>query len=253
MAHWSTRQLVNELSHHWYKEDNGNVYKLIDVFASSIGQISETADKVIGWRDLDQAEGAVLDMFGKDIKTYRANDNDDDYRFMIRLKQLISRAQGTIPSIFKIVSTALNTKKDIKIWNAAYPRHVNVQIPLDACKSLEMQKFLLNNLQKMLAMGYWIDGIIFRVSTDLPLYIGGNAQSSWETTMRSKAIWWTGWKAKTEEKPFAGIIGRMSDTSIWKAKTTIWWSGWKAKTTPAYYVGMAERYISSSVWSTAIN
>lgn len=123
-------------------------------------------------------------------------------------------------------------------------------LPWDYVNDDYIQRFLVNNLQHMLALGYWFDVIVFKTTTHLPLYVGGNAQSSWETTMRSTTIWWTGWKAETQVKPLAGIIGRMSDTSIWKAKTTIWWSGWKAKTTPAYYVGIAERCITSSVWST---
>ena len=253
MAYETTDQLLALPSHHWYKEHDGNLYKLLDVFNGDLEHISDSGDKVAKWRGIKDAEGTTLDLFGEDINTYRPTKSDPPYRFLIYLKTLLARAQGTIPSIVKITGEALGTRQGLKIWKTGPPRHIAIQIPWDYVSEWPVEKFLLENLQHMLALGYWIDGIIFRVSTDLPLYVGGNAQSSWETTMRSKAIWWTGWKAKTEEKPLAGIVGRMSDTSIWKAKTTIWWSGWEAKTTPAYYVGMAERYISSSVWSTAIN
>lgn len=252
MAYETTEQLLAEISDYWDKRPTSNIYNLVDAFNSPFEAISDNADKIERWRALKDAKGTTLDLFGEDIQTYRPGNDDDDYRFLIHLMELLSRAQGTIPSIYKIASSALNNENYFKIYKTGI-RHIGIQIPFDSIKTPQMQKFLLSNLRKMLALGYWIDGIIFRVSTDLPLYIGAQAQSGWETTMRSKTIWWTGWKAKTEEKPFAGIKGRMSDTSIWTAKTTIWWSGWKAKTTPDYYVGMAQRFITSSIWSTAIN
>lgn len=220
MAYETSEQLLAEISDYWYKRPGGNMYKLIDAFNEPLEGISTNANKVERWRALKDAKGTTLDIFGADIQTYRPSQDDDEYRFIIHIMELLSRAQGTIPSMMKIMSSALETDQGFKVWKTNI-RHVGVQIPFDAVKTVRMQKFIIKNLQNMLAMGYWIDEIVFVTKTDLPLYIG--------------------------------VVGRMSDTSIWKAKTTIWWSGWEAKTTPAYYVGMAERCISSSIWSTAIN
>lgn len=253
MAYETTDQLLTLPSHHWYKEHDGNLYKLLDIYNSDLEQISDSGEKVMKWRAIQDAEGTTLDLFGKDIETYRPTKDDPPYRFLIYLKTLLARAQGTIPSIFKITSTALGTTQGIKIWKTKNPRHVGIMLPWDYVNDDYVQRFLVNNLQHMLALGYWIDEIIFRTSTPLPLYIGVGGQISSTSIWSTNTVWWTGWEARTEEKPFAGIIGRMSDTSIWKAKTTIWWSGWEAKTTSTYYVGMAERYISSSIWSTEIN
>lgn len=221
MAYETTDQLIDLLSHHWYKRHDGNLYKLLDVYNSHFEYLSDNGEKVERWRAIQNAEGTTLDLFGKDIETYRPTKDDPPYRFLIYLKVLLSRAQGTRPSIIKITSAAIGTDQGLKIWNTGTPRHVGIQIPWDYVSQWPIEKFLLNNLQHMLALGYWFDVIVFKTTTHLPLYIG--------------------------------VVGRMSDTSIWKAKTTIWWSGWEAKTTPAYYVGMAERCISSSIWSTAIN
>lgn len=220
MAYETSEQLLAEISDYWYKRPGGNMYKLIDAFNEPLEAISDNAYKVERWRALKDAKGTTLDLFGADIQTYRPSQDDDEYRFIIHIMELLSRAQGTIPSMMKIMSSALETDQGFKVWKTNI-RHVGVQIPFDAVKTVRMQKFIIKNLQNMLAMGYWIDEIVFVTKTDLPLYIG--------------------------------VAGRISDTSIWKAKTTIWWSGWEAKTTPAYYVGMAERCISSSIWSTAIN
>lgn len=218
MAYETTDQLIAEISDHWVKDPRGNMYKLLDTYNTGFEQISDMADKVERWRAIQDAEGSTLDLFGQDINTSRPTKADDPYRFLIRLKILLSRAQGTIPSIVHITSTALGTDKGIKIWHLAEPRHVGIMLPWDYVNDDYIQRFLVNNLQHMLALGYWLDVIVFKSATDLPLYIG--------------------------------VVGRMSNTSIWKAKTTIWWSGWEAKTAPAYYVGMAERCITSSVWST---
>lgn len=221
MAFETADELISMLSHHWYKEPDGNLYKMLNIYSNDMEQINDSDQKVIEWRAIQNAEGSTLDLFGKDIKTARPIQDDEPYRFLIYLKTLLARAQGTIPSIFKITSTALGTTQGIKIWKTKSPRHVGIMLPWDYVNDDYIQRFLVNNLQHMLALGYWLDVIVFKTTTDLPLYIG--------------------------------VVGRMSDTSIWQAKTTIWWSGWEAKTTPAYYVGMAERCISSSIWSTAIN
>ena len=46
------------------------------------------------WRGIQDAEGTTLDLFGKDINTYRPTKDDPPYRFLIYLKNLLARAQG---------------------------------------------------------------------------------------------------------------------------------------------------------------
>lgn len=218
MAYETTDELLAEISDHWVKDHRGNLYKLFDTYNGGFEQISDMANKVEKWRAIQDAEGATLDLFGQDLSTSRPTKEDDPYRFLLRLKVLLSRAQGTIPSIFKITSTALGTTQDIKIWKTKNPRHVGIMLPWDYVNDDYVQRFLVNNLQHMLALGYWIDEIIFRTSTSLPLYIG--------------------------------VVGRMSNTSIWKAKTAIWWSGWEAKTNNQIYAGVKGRISNTSIWST---
>ncbi|MES5125430.1 hypothetical protein ABVC46_13520, partial [Lactobacillus crispatus] len=85
-------------------------------------------------------------LFGQDLSTSRPTKEDDPYRFLLRLKVLLSRAQGTIPSIVKITSTALGTTQDIKIWNTAAPRHIGIQLPWDYINDVYIQRFLVDNL-----------------------------------------------------------------------------------------------------------
>lgn len=221
MAYEKTDELIAQLADHWNKRQDTVLYKLLDVYNQELEKVSDEAQKVEKWRSLKEAKGTTLDLLGQDRKAYRISNDDDTYRFIIFVHILMSHAQGTIPSMVHIMSTALNAEPEkFKVYKTGL-RHVGMKIPWDYVQTLQMQKFIIKNLQNMLAMGYWIDEIVFVTKTDLPLYIG--------------------------------VVGRMSDTSIWKAKTTIWWSGWEAKTTPDYYVGMAQRFITSSIWPTAIN
>ena len=219
MAYETSEQLLAEISDYWYKRPGGNLYKLIDAFNEPLEAISDNANKVERWRALKDAKGTTLDLFGADIQTYRPSQDDDNYRFIIHIMELLSRAQGTIPSIYKIASSALQTGEGFKVWKTSI-RHVGIQVPFDAVKTLRMQKFIIRNFQKMLAMGYWIDEIVFSTSTPLPLYIGVGGQISSTSIWSANTVWWTGWKAKTNNQIYAGVEGRISNTSIWSTETS---------------------------------
>lgn len=251
MAYETTDQLLTLPSHHWYKEHDGNLYKLLDIYNSDLEQISDSGEKVMKWRAIQDAEGTTLDLFGKDIETYRPTKDDPPYRFLIYLKTLLTRAQGTIPSIFKITSTALGTTQGIKIWKTKNPRHVGIMLPWDYVNDDYVQRFLVNNLQHMLALGYWFDVIVFKSASPLSLYIGIGDQDTWQNTQETDMVWWTGWKSKTAGDLHIGIGTNANDSTIWSSDT-VWWSGWKAQTTPASYICIAGRYVNSSVWSTEL-
>lgn len=251
MAFETADELISMLSHHWYKEPDGNLYKMLNIYSNDMEQINDSDQKVIEWRAIQNAEGSTLDLFGKDIKTARPTQDDEPYRFLIYLKTLLARAQGTIPSIFKITSTALGTTKGIKIWKTEKPRHVGIMLPWDYVNDDYIQRFLINNLQHMLALGYWLDMIVFKSASPLSLYIGVGDQGTWQDTQETDMVWWTGWKSKTTSNLHIGIGTNANNSTIWSSDT-VWWSGWKAKTIPASYICIAGRYVNSSVWSTEL-
>lgn len=188
MAYETTDQLIAEISDHWVKDPRGNMYKLLDTYNTGFEQISDMADKVERWRAIQDAEGSTLDLFGQDINTSRPTEADDPYRFLIRLKILLSRAQGTIPSIVHITSTALGTDKGIKIWHLAEPRHIGIRLPWDYVNDDYIQRFLVDNLQHMLALGYWLDVIVFYASTQKQNYLGVISNSYQEDTYTTNAV-----------------------------------------------------------------
>lgn len=214
----TTDQLLAEIADYWNKRPDSNLYKLVDIYNSGFNSIANDLQTVDDWRAVNQAEGSTLDLIGEDEQAYRVTQDDDDYRFWIWIKFLIARAQGTYPSLVKIDQNSLSTDQNIKIWNTDQPHHVDIQLPWDYVSSDYMHNFLLKNLQSLLALGNWLDAVYFKSITDLPLYIG--------------------------------VVGSMSSTSIWKAKTTIWWSGWEATTNNQIYAGVKGRISNTSIWST---
>ena len=247
MAYETTDQLIAEISDHWVKDPRGNMYKLLDTYNNGFEQISDMADKVERWRAIQDAEGTTLDLFGQDINTSRPTKEDDPYRFLIKLKVLLSRAQGTIPSIVHITSTALGTDKGIKIWHTAAPRHIGIRLPWDYVNDDYIQRFLVNNLQHMLALGYWLDCIVFRSDSPLPLYIGVGSQDKTHEIERSKTIWWTGWKARTPENLHVGIYTQQKEKRHQRSKI-VWWDGWKARAPAPAFLGSVGRIVRTQVW-----
>lgn len=250
MAYETTDQLLTLPSHHWYKEHDGNLYKLLNVFNGDLERISDFGDKVAKWRGIFDAEGTTLDLFGKDISTYRPTKSDPPYRFLIYLKTLLARAQGTIPSIVKITGEALGTRQGLKIWKTGPPRHIAIQIPWDYVSELPVEKFLLENLQHMLALGYWLDEIVFVTTTKLPLYVGMGTQIKHRKIERSPVKWWTGWKARTSDKQYIGIATQIKHRNTLSSNTK-WWTGWKAESTRSQFIGVVGQLAKSSVWATA--
>lgn len=251
MAYETTDQLIAEISDHWVKDPRGNMYKLLDTYNTGFEQISDIADKVERWRAIQDAEGTTLDLFGQDINTSRPTKEDDPYRFLIKLKVLLSRAQGTIPSIVHITSTALGTDKGIKIWHTAAPRHIGIRLPWDYVNDDYIQRFLVNNLQHMLALGYWLDCIVFRSDSPLPLYIGVGSQDKTHEIERSKTIWWTGWKARTPENLHVGIYTQQKEKRHQRSKM-IWWDGWKARAPAPAFIAVAGQVIKTQVWHSPV-
>ena len=220
MAYETTDQLIAEVADHWNKKKDTVFYQLLDSYNSMLEKISDENEKIAEWRSIDKAKGTTLDLIGQDYKAYRISDDDETFRFIIFLHILISRAQGTIPSMVKILGTALNAKPEqFKVYKTGL-RHIGIEIPWDNVQTLQMQKFIIKNLQNMLAMGYWIDEIIFSTSTPLPLYIGVGGQISSTSIWSANTVWWTGWKAKTNNQIYAGVKGRISNTSIWSTETS---------------------------------
>lgn len=189
---YTTDELIEEVSDHWQKAPEGNFYKLLDTFNQPLEHISMVSDRVTEWRQISIAEGTTLDLHGEDYTAYRPTDADDPYRFLIWIKILLARAQGTVPSIVRIAGTALQNFDGFKVWQTGI-RHIAISIPYSYMTDLPTEKFILDNLQRLVAMGIWIDKIVLPAPTHLNGYIGAYTSSETIETSALSASWWSGW------------------------------------------------------------
>ena len=208
MAYETTDQLIAEVADHWNKKKDTVFYQLLDSYNSLLEKISDENEKIAEWRSIDKAKGTTLDLIGQDYKAYRISDDDETFRFIIFLHILISRAQGTIPSMVKILGTALNAKPEqFKVYKTGL-RHIGIEIPWDNVQTLQMQKFIIKNIQNLLAMGYWIDEIVFKTTTHLPLYIGIGSRTRTTNTVHGQISWSDSWKTTAKADQFVGVTSK---------------------------------------------
>lgn len=236
MAYETTDELLAEISDHWVKDHRGNLYKLFDTYNGGLEQISDMANKVEKWRAIQDAEGTTLDLIGQDYKAYRISDDDETFRFIIFLHILISRAQGTIPSMVKILGTALDAKPEqFKVYKTGL-RHVGIEIPWDNVQTLQMQKFIIKNIQNLLAMGYWIDEIVFYVNVTTTEYIGAASIDETDLNIDVGSSWWTGWEESQQNTEYIATAVTAEDVNMHQVTTT-WWTGWQDQQPCESYIG----------------
>lgn len=214
----TTGELMAEMSQYWDNLEGSNIYKLVESFNQPMTGLSQTAQKIEDWRQIKEAEGTTLDLIGEDRKTYRPSDDDDVFRFLLYIQFLLSQAQGTIPSIVKITTTALQMKDGVEVFNTDMPHHIGIRIPMDHIKNQQMQKLVMNKLEDMIGLGYWLDMIVFKSASPLSLYIGVGDQDTWQDTQETDMVWWTGWKAQTTPASYICIAGRYVNSSVWSTE-----------------------------------
>lgn len=167
----STDELLAEVSQYWANYNGSNLWQLMDVLNKPMTDISTTAKQVENYREINVASGSTLDLFGEDFKASRVNHDDELYRFLIYIKSLVAKSQGTVPSIVNISETALQKKQGVKVFQNGV-RHIIIQIPLSKVDSLKTERLILENLKELVALGIWLDRISFNTRTDATQYLG---------------------------------------------------------------------------------
>lgn len=167
----STDELLAEVSQYWANYNGSNLWQLMDALNKPMTDISATAKQVEDFREINVASGPTLDLFGEDFKASRVNHDDELYRFLIYIKSLVAKSQGTVPSIVNISETALQKKQGVKVFQNGI-RHIIIQIPLSKVDSLKTERLILENLKELVALGIWLDKISFDTRTDALQYLG---------------------------------------------------------------------------------
>lgn len=160
---YTVEELMAELSDHWAKDPNSNNYKLAQILAEEMQKISDNIVFSEDQKKISKAEGYNLDMLGKDRSVVRVSDDDEFYRFLIRIRAMMSRSTGSNPNITEIISTALGSKDKVRIVPTE-PHHIAITIPSEKLPDVRQQRILTDNLQDLVALGNWLDSISWEIA-----------------------------------------------------------------------------------------
>lgn len=103
------RYLMEKLTDNYNKDPKGNIGKLFKIITDELMEIQSTFQKINDWRDVDNAEGFGLDRIGFNVRQFRGMAPDEIYRVLIKSRIARNRSDGSINTIIRVLSMALDT------------------------------------------------------------------------------------------------------------------------------------------------
>jgi hypothetical protein len=92
-------KLLDKLPDIYNKNEGSNVYNLIKLAADHIEKGEQVLELINDWRDIDQAQGNVLEKIGKEVGQARRGLDDDAYRQRIKIKIRANLSGGEIETL----------------------------------------------------------------------------------------------------------------------------------------------------------
>ena len=103
------RYLIDKLTDNYNKNPKSNISKLFKIITDELMEIQSTFQKINDWRDVDNAEGFGLDRIGFNVRQFRGMAPDEIYRVLIKSRIARNRSDGSINTIIRVLSMALDT------------------------------------------------------------------------------------------------------------------------------------------------
>jgi hypothetical protein len=129
-------RLLERLTDAVNKKPGSNVEKLMSLVAHHIQENEDTLTQIGEWRDIDTAQGAVLDRIGRNVQQERGQASDEVYRILIKSKIMRNLSDGSINTLIEFLSFILQIDKtQIQIreqWQEGLPANIHVNVPSDA-------------------------------------------------------------------------------------------------------------------------
>jgi hypothetical protein len=154
--------MLKRLTDRYKKDPESNTAKIIKILADELEEIQSTFERIEEWKDVEVAEGAALDDLGTNVGQPRGVATDEIYRILLRSKVARNFSDGTIDTIIRVVSLAINADpKEIQIKelyndpNNPEPAAIGlIQIPLRKLNEVGMSpKQFVQIVQKTVAAG----------------------------------------------------------------------------------------------------
>lgn len=105
-------KMLNRLPDVYNKSENSNVYKIIKLAADQLAAGEDTLRIIHDWKDIDQAQGSILDKLGKDVGQPREGLDDEQYRQKIKIKIRANLSGGEIETLNSICLVLLRDRFD---------------------------------------------------------------------------------------------------------------------------------------------
>lgn len=160
--------MLNRLTDVYRKDPQSNIGKVIKILTDELDLLKTTFDRIEEWRDVEKAEGAVLDDLGMNVGQPRGAATDEIYRILLRSKVARNLSDGTIDTIIRVISIAVNADpKEIRIQelyndpNNPEPAAIGlIQIPLRKLNEVGMSpKQFVQLVQRTVAAGVRVASI----------------------------------------------------------------------------------------------
>jgi hypothetical protein len=160
--------MLKRLTDRYKKDPNSNIGKIIKIVADELEEIQSTLERIEEWKDVENAEGVALDDLGSNVGQPRGAATDEIYRILLRSKVARNFSDGTIDTIIRVLSLALNCDpKEIRIQELCEdpvnpePAALSlIQIPIRKLNEVGMSpKQFVQIVQKTVAAGVRVASI----------------------------------------------------------------------------------------------
>lgn len=108
--------------------------KLVELTTKHIQENQDVYERIEEWRDVDKAEGKVLDMHGRDVRQNRGQLSDNVYRVLIKSKIKRGLSDGSIDTIIDFMSFILQVDPEEievnELWSEGKPAVLDIKAPV---------------------------------------------------------------------------------------------------------------------------
>ncbi|WP_342475339.1 hypothetical protein NST70_13635 [Weizmannia sp. FSL K6-0777] len=101
--------MISKLTDVFKKNPDSNIGKIFSIVGAQMDDLQSTLDKMELWRDIDEAEGVVLDRLGVEIlQEPRGGVSDEEYRLKLKTRIIVNYlSDGDIETIIKLLEVYL--------------------------------------------------------------------------------------------------------------------------------------------------
>ena len=92
------------------KPPETNIGRLFSTFGWGLDIIRDNLERVRLWDDVDKAQGAVLDRYGRNFGVKRDGAEDDFYRLMIKVKMISLLSGGDINTVIESAASLFDVE-----------------------------------------------------------------------------------------------------------------------------------------------